>query len=112
MKKYLFAVLALLFTAGAQAESLPRYELSADNIASWQVNGESITVHLTDNARDAFHLLTQENLNKKLEVYIDGKLVFAPVVRTSIPSGTLAFDSRPDVLDALNACCAATRKPE
>ena len=109
MKQYFFIFFMACFISAAQAEDLLRYDLNADNIASWKVSNKSITVNLVDAVREAFYDLTEKNFGRELEIHIDGKLVFSPVIRASIPSGVIAFDNKPELLSALNVCCQRLR---
>jgi preprotein translocase subunit SecD len=56
------------------------------------VGGNGITVELTDEGGEKLARLTREDLNKRVAILLDGRLVMAPIIRSEIPGGVALIE--------------------
>lgn len=84
----LFVVCMTFFPIIAHAQK-PHFIMNAKNIASWTENKGGFGIQLTEKGKKDLLILSRENLNKPLPLYIGTTLVMSPVVRVPISSGNL-----------------------
>jgi preprotein translocase subunit SecD len=62
-------------------------------IENTETNSWEILLSLNPKGTERLKKITAENMGKKLKIVVDGKIVSAPVIQTSIENGHVAFTS-------------------
>ena len=70
-----------------------RYVLSDKNIVSWKENERWFSIKLTPEGQKEFFILTRDNVNKPLKLYVGDFLVSTPIVREVIGSGSMILSA-------------------
>lgn len=95
---------AAAFAAQSAPVDAPRFVLTADDIAAWRVEDEKMLYFkMTDEKAAAFRRFTEENLNRKVHLYIGDALISSPVVRAPITGGYGAATLTPAIACGLAA---------
>ncbi|MGN7439066.1 MAG: hypothetical protein ACTHOO_10545 [Alcanivorax sp.] len=74
-------------------EQPARYVLSDNNIVSWKENERWFSIKLTPEGQKEFFILTRDNVNKPLMLYVGDFLVSTPIVREAIGSGSMMLSA-------------------
>jgi preprotein translocase subunit SecD len=49
----------------------------------------TILIHFKEDSKKKLHKLTSENINKRLGIFINGKLIMAPIIMEPISGGSV-----------------------
>ena len=114
--KILFKVMMILYffsmgflTKNLQAETpifpepYSHYRISNETLFSWREEDYGFSFQLTPRGQKNFTILTSENLNKPIELYVGDVLVSTPIVREVISSGGIALSADKDMKTKLRA---------
>ncbi|MEJ2744031.1 MAG: hypothetical protein P8176_16555 [Gammaproteobacteria bacterium] len=74
-------------------EQPARYVLSEKNIVSWKENERWFSIKLIPEGQKKFFILTRDNVNKPLRLYVGVFLVGTPIVREAIGSGSMILSA-------------------
>jgi preprotein translocase subunit SecD len=91
---FLFALTTLVF---AQTVSLSIVDASA--VTDSRTNQRVLSIELTKESARAFGELTRNNVGRKTELRLDGKVLSAPVIREPILGGKLQIAGDEPVMD-------------
>ncbi|MCE9507586.1 MAG: hypothetical protein K8R48_04630 [Alphaproteobacteria bacterium] len=84
-------IIFLLLTAFSFPAYAAKFDLNTYSIAWWKNSEVGISIRLTEEAKRGFSEITQNNLNKKIELYVGELLVSSPTVHEPLSSDGRIF---------------------
>ena len=118
MTKQILASLLLASLTLTACSSLPsrkensvvRFALRDDNIASWKEKGDGIAVQLNEEGQRKIASLTRQNPGSELEVYVARTLVAVSTVNRPIRGLNVYLPVDDDKIEAVEALLPASKR--